>query len=66
MPPSPDLADRLADAVDATGHRPERLPSGAGHDAVAHLSPQHRSVLGEMTPQVAQAIKQWLMESLKQ
>jgi hypothetical protein len=38
---------------------------GAGHDAVAHLSPQHRSVLGEMTPQVAQAIKQWLMESLK-
>lgn len=38
---------------------------GAGHDAVSHLSPQHRSVLGEMTPQVSQAIKQWLMESLK-
>jgi allantoate deiminase len=34
VPTSPDLADRLADAVEATGHRAERLPSGAGHDAV--------------------------------
>ena len=35
VPTSPDLADRLADAIEATGHAPERLPSGAGHDAVA-------------------------------
>jgi allantoate deiminase len=35
VPTSPDLADLLADAVQATGHAPERLPSGAGHDAVA-------------------------------
>ncbi|MEN3284152.1 MAG: allantoate deiminase, partial [Solirubrobacteraceae bacterium] len=32
---SPALADGLADAVSATGHRVVRLPSGAGHDAVA-------------------------------
>jgi allantoate deiminase len=32
---SPQLADALADAVSATGHRVVRLPSGAGHDAVA-------------------------------
>ena len=35
VPTSPDLADRLADAIEATGHAPERLPSGAGHDGVA-------------------------------
>jgi allantoate deiminase len=34
VPTSPDLTDLLADAVEATGHTPERLPSGAGHDAV--------------------------------
>ncbi len=34
MPTSPDLSDRLADAVEAAGHAPERLPSGAGHDGV--------------------------------
>ena len=34
VPTSPDLADRLADAVEAAGHAPERLPSGAGHDGV--------------------------------
>jgi allantoate deiminase len=34
VPTSPDLADLLADAVQAVGHAPERLPSGAGHDAV--------------------------------
>ena len=34
VPTSPDLADRLADAIEATGHPPERLASGAGHDAV--------------------------------
>ena len=33
VPTSPDLADRLADAIEAAGHAPERLPSGAGHDA---------------------------------
>ena len=35
VPTSPDLGDRLADAIEATGHAPERLPSGAGHDAVS-------------------------------
>jgi allantoate deiminase len=35
VPTSPDLTDLLADAVVASGHAPERLPSGAGHDAVA-------------------------------
>jgi allantoate deiminase len=35
VPTSPDLSDLLADAVVAAGHAPERLPSGAGHDAVA-------------------------------
>ena len=35
VPTSPDLGDRLADAVEATtGHPPERLASGAGHDGV--------------------------------
>jgi allantoate deiminase len=34
VPTSQDLGDRLVDAVEATGHAPERLPSGAGHDAV--------------------------------
>jgi hypothetical protein len=43
----------------------EHYVFGAGHDAVAHLSPEARSVLGEMTPQMAMAIKQWLMESLR-
>jgi allantoate deiminase len=32
---SPVLADALAEAVAAAGHRVVRLPSGAGHDAVA-------------------------------
>jgi allantoate deiminase len=32
---SPRLADALADAVSAAGQRVVRLPSGAGHDAVA-------------------------------
>jgi allantoate deiminase len=32
---SPALTDALADAVAAAGHRVVRLPSGAGHDAVA-------------------------------
>jgi allantoate deiminase len=35
VPTSPDLADRLADAIEAAGHATERLASGAGHDAVA-------------------------------
>jgi len=35
VPTSPDLGLRLADAVEATtGHPPERLASGAGHDGV--------------------------------
>ena len=34
VPTSTDLSDVLADAVEASGHAPERLPSGAGHDAV--------------------------------
>ena len=43
----------------------EHYVFGAGHDAVSHLPPEARSVLGEMTPEMAAAIKQWLMESLK-
>ena len=35
---SPRLTDALADAVSAAGHRVVRLPSGAGHDAVAMAS----------------------------
>jgi allantoate deiminase len=34
VPTSPDLADRLGDAIEAAGHPLERLASGAGHDAV--------------------------------
>lgn len=43
----------------------EHYVFGAGHEAVAHLPPHARSVLGEMTPEMAAAIKQWLMESLR-
>lgn len=43
----------------------EHYVFGAGHQAVAHLPPQARSVLGEMTPEVAAAIKSWLMDSLR-
>ena len=35
----------------------EHYVFGAGHDAVAHLPPQARSVLGETTPEMAAAIK---------
>jgi acetylornithine deacetylase/succinyl-diaminopimelate desuccinylase-like protein len=35
VPTSPELTERLAEAVEATGLRHEELPSGAGHDAVA-------------------------------
>jgi allantoate deiminase len=35
VPTSPELTERLAEAVVAAGLRPEALPSGAGHDAVA-------------------------------
>jgi hypothetical protein len=38
---------------------------GAGHEAVAHLPPQARSVLGDITPEMATVIKQWLMDSLR-
>ncbi len=43
----------------------EHYVFGAGHDAVAHLPPQARSVLGETTPEMAAAIKQWLIEALR-
>jgi hypothetical protein len=43
----------------------EHYVFGAGHEAVAHLPPQARSVLGEMTPETAMAIKQWLMDALR-
>jgi hypothetical protein len=43
----------------------EHYVFGAGHEAVAHLPPQARTVLGEMTPEMAAAIKQWLMEALQ-
>ena len=35
VPTAPELCERLADAVAATGLPVERLPSGAGHDGVA-------------------------------
>ncbi len=35
VPTSPALTERLAEAVEAAGLRPEALPSGAGHDGVA-------------------------------
>jgi allantoate deiminase len=41
VPTSPDLTERLTDAVAATGLHVESLPSGAGHDAV---------VLASLTP----------------
>jgi allantoate deiminase len=41
VPTDPVLSDRLAEAVAATGHRPHRVESGAGHDAavMAGLAP---------------------------
>lgn len=38
---------------------------GAGHDAVAHLPPQGRGALGEMTPETARNVKAYLMDELK-
>ena len=38
---------------------------GAGHDAVAHLPPQGRGALGEMTPEMARIVKAFLMDELK-
>ena len=35
VPTSPELTERLAEAVAATGLHVETLPSGAGHDGVA-------------------------------
>ncbi|HEU4604120.1 MAG TPA: hypothetical protein VFS24_19245 [Steroidobacteraceae bacterium] len=31
---------------------------------VAHLAPEHRGILGAMSPRVAQHIRAWLMHSL--
>jgi hypothetical protein len=33
-------------------------------DSVAHLAPEHRGILGAMSPRVAQHIRAWLMHSL--
>lgn len=38
---------------------------GAGHDAVAHLPPGGRGVLGEMTPETARMVKRYLVEGLE-
>ena len=38
---------------------------GAGHDAVAHLPPQGRGALGEMTPQMARIVKDFIIDELK-
>jgi hypothetical protein len=43
----------------------EHYVFGAGHDAVAHLPPQGRGALGEMSPQMARIIKDYLIEDLK-
>ena len=34
MPCTPKLAELLAQAIEALGYPPRRLPSGAGHDGV--------------------------------
>lgn len=38
---------------------------GAGHEAVAHLPPENRGALGEMTPEMARIVKAFLMDELK-
>jgi hypothetical protein len=38
---------------------------GAGHEAVAHLPPQGRGALGEMSPQMAKIVKDYVIEDLK-
>lgn len=38
---------------------------GAGHEAVAHLPPQGRGALGEMSPQMARIVKDYLIDELK-
>ncbi|GGB31073.1 cupin [Sphingomonas metalli] len=38
---------------------------GDGHAAVAHLPPAGRGALGEMTPQMAQAVKRYLIDDLQ-
>jgi hypothetical protein len=37
----------------------------AGHDAVAHLPANGRGALGEMTPEIAQAVKNYLIDELR-
>jgi hypothetical protein len=43
----------------------DRYAFGDGHDAVAHLPEHGRGALGDINPQVAQAIKNYLIEELK-
>ncbi len=38
---------------------------GAGHGAVAHLPPQGRGALGEMSPEIAKAIKAFIIDEFK-
>ena len=38
---------------------------GAGHKAVAHLPPDGRGALGEMTPEMAKIVKAFVMDELK-
>jgi hypothetical protein len=34
-------------------------------EPVVHLAPEHRGMLGTMTPQLANYIKDWLLKSLQ-
>jgi hypothetical protein len=38
---------------------------GAGHEAVAHLPPDGRGALGEMTPEMAKIVKAFVIDDLK-
>ncbi len=43
----------------------EHYVFGAGHEAVAHLPPHGRGALGEMTPEIAKAIKAFIIDEFK-
>src|SRR5207249_10143415 len=50
VPTDPRLTERLAAAVAASGHPPQRLVSGAGHDAVvmAEICPRSEEHTSEL------------------
>ncbi len=37
----------------------------SGGDPAAHLAPEHRGMLGRMTPQLAAQLKAWLLKALQ-